>query len=158
MTFSGSIEHLRDRQLFDYFLLDRNRGLFRIFSKAPFGTTEAVVKYLGRYTHRVAIANSRILEVTDDGVEFSYRDYRDGGKTKTMRLNPVEFLRRFLSHVLPKGFQKIRSYGFLAGSIKTKMLTRIRQALKMAVETVKKSASALKCPECKPVICCLSVN
>ena len=86
-----------------------------VYAKAPFGGAEHVFRYLGRYTHRVAISNHRILAVADGTVTFSIKDYRDQARTKRMTLAGVEFLRRFLLHVLPKGFVRIRHYGLCAG-------------------------------------------
>ena len=97
---------------------DRLRALrnspFVVYAKPPFGGPERVLAYLARYTHRTAIANSRLVAVNDNEVAFSYRDYRRGGRSRVMRLAPHEFIRRFLMHVLPYGFHRIRHYGFLA--------------------------------------------
>ena len=87
---------------------------FVVYAKPPFGGPERVLAYLARYTHRTAIANSRLVAVDDEEVAFSYRDYRRGGRTRLMRLAGNEFIRRFLLHVLPDGFHRIRHYGFLA--------------------------------------------
>jgi hypothetical protein len=87
---------------------------WNVSAKAPFGGPEQVLKYLARYTHRVAISNSRILSIADGKVTFLWKDYADGGKVKPMTLDAVEFIRRFLLHILPKGFVRIRQYGFLA--------------------------------------------
>ena len=84
-----------------------------------------VLAYLARYTHRTAIANSRIVAVDDDHVAFSYKDYRRGGRSGVMRLAPHEFIRRFLLHVLPDGFHRIRHYGFLAKGDRGKTLARV---------------------------------
>ena len=85
-----------------------------VYAKAPFGGPEQVLAYLGRYTHRVAIANSRLLSLADSKVRFTWKDYRACGKTKVMTLDADEFIRRFLLHALPDGFHRIRHYGFLA--------------------------------------------
>jgi len=85
-----------------------------VYAKAPFGGPEQVLAYLGRYTHRVAIANSRLISLSDGKVRFTWKDYRQDGKTKTMALDADEFIRRFLLHALPNGFHRIRYYGFLA--------------------------------------------
>ena len=85
-----------------------------VFCKKPFKTPHHVVNYLGRYTHRVAISDARILDYDEESVTFKYKDYKDSGKTKTMNLSKSEFLRRFLLHVLPSGFTKIRYYGLLS--------------------------------------------
>ena len=91
----------------------RDNG-FVVYAKPPFGGPERVLAYLARYTHRTAIANSRLVAVDDDHVAFSYKDYRRGGREGVMRLAPHEFIRRFLLHVLPDGFHRIRHCGFLA--------------------------------------------
>jgi hypothetical protein len=85
-----------------------------VYAKSPFGGPEQVLAYLARYTHRAAIANTRLVAVTDQDVAFNYKDYRRNGRQKIMRLAPDEFIRRFLLHVLPDGFHRIRHYGFLA--------------------------------------------
>lgn len=100
-----------------------------MYCKRPFKNPDAVLKYLGRYTHRVAISNHRILSMDNGMVSFSYRDYKDGSKKKTMQLAVNEFIRRFLLHVLPSGFRKIRHYGFLAPAAKRKKLKLCRKLL-----------------------------
>ena len=108
-----------------------------VYCKKPFGGPEKVLDYLGRYTHRVAIANSRILDVDDARVTFRYRDRRDGDRVKVCTLAPDEFIRRFLLHVLPKGFVRIRHYGFLASRSKARDLARCRRALGLSAEIPK---------------------
>jgi hypothetical protein len=106
---------LRDR-------LYRNKWM--VYAKRPFGGPKQVFAYLGRYTHRVAITNHRIEDISDGTVRFSYRDYADEGRKKTLQLTAEEFLRRFLLHTLPKGFVRIRHYGLYAGSnVETKLAT-----------------------------------
>ena len=100
-----------------------------VYAKPPFADAEQVVAYLGRYTHRIAISNHRILDIADDRVSFSYRDYRDGGQLKTLTLDVLEFIRRFLSHVLPRRFVRIRYYGLLATGQRAKKLAICRQLL-----------------------------
>ena len=85
-----------------------------VYAKRPFGGPEQVLKYLARYTHRVAISNRRLISMADGRVTFEWKDYADGNQTKTMTLEAVEFIRRFLLHVLPSGFVHIRHFGFLA--------------------------------------------
>ncbi len=98
------------------------RKKWHVYAKRPFGGPQQVFAYLGRYTHRVAITNHRIEDISGGTVRFSYRDYKDEGHTKTLQLTAEEFLRRFLLHVLPKGFVRIRHYGLYAGSnVKTKL-------------------------------------
>jgi len=93
-----------------------------VYCKRPFKTCKSVLKYLGRYTHRVAISNHRILSIHDDKVSFKWRDYKHGAKEKIMTLSADEFMRRFLLHILPSGFTKIRHYGFLASAVKKQKL------------------------------------
>jgi hypothetical protein len=102
---------------------------FVVYAKPPFGGPERVLAYLARYTHRTAIANSRLVAVDDDHVAFSYKDYRRGGRSRVMRLAPHEFIRRFLLHVLPDGFHRIRHYGFLAKGDRGETLAHVRGLL-----------------------------
>jgi hypothetical protein len=105
-----------------------------IYTKKPwsasrFGGVKGVVEYLGRYSHRVAITNQRILGMDESTVSFSYKDYRTGGQKQMMHLKGDEFLRRFSQHILPLGFRKVRSFGFIANASKAKSLKAARQAL-----------------------------
>ena len=100
-----------------------------VYSKPPFGGAEKGLEYLARYTHRVAISNERLLAIRDDRVVFRWKDYRDGGTQKVSSLAGVEFVRRFLQHVLPRGFQRIRYYGLLANRYRRESLERCRQLL-----------------------------
>jgi hypothetical protein len=106
-----------------------------VYSKRPFGGPEQVLKYLARYTHRVAISNARLLELRDGRVTFRYKDYADDQRQKTMTLEAVEFLRRFMQHVLPKGFVKIRHYGLLANAQRQARLACCRRLLLVATLT-----------------------
>ena len=92
-----------------------------VYAKRPFGGAGQVIEYLGRYTHKIAISNHRLQSINDGSVSFTYKDYRDGAKTKVMTLSAIEFLRRFCLHILPKGFRKIRHYGILASRNKSKL-------------------------------------
>ena len=100
-----------------------------VYAKKPFGSPHTVLDYLGRYTHRVALSNDRILQVEDGQVTLSYRDRKDGDLKKTMTLEAQEFIRRFLLHVLPAGFMRIRHFGFLANRSKKHALARCRTLL-----------------------------
>jgi hypothetical protein len=100
-----------------------------VYAKAPFGGPEQVLKYLARYTHRVALSNQRLLKLEDGRVTFRVKDYADGGRAKTLTLTAVEFLRRFLQHVLPRGFVKIRHYGLLANRVRALRLAQARNLL-----------------------------
>ncbi len=102
-----------------------------VYAKRPFGGPKAVLAYLSRYTHRVAISNRRLVAADDGGVSFRWKDYRiEGpGRWKTMTLTPHEFIRRFLMHVLPSGFHRIRHYGLLASGTRAANIARARQLL-----------------------------
>ncbi|MDD4604056.1 MAG: transposase [Bacteroidales bacterium] len=101
-----------------------------VYAKKPFRNSSQIINYLGRYSHRVAIANSRIKDIEGDLVTFTMKDYRDG-KQKMITLQPAEFIRRFLLHVLPKSFCKIRYYGLFATRNRTTVLSRCRKAMGM---------------------------
>ncbi|WP_087006119.1 IS91 family transposase [Rhizobium sullae] len=116
LRFSNELTHLNDDDAFTRHLACARRIEWVVYAKPPFGGPDQVLAYLGRYTHRVAIANSRIVDVDDDHVAFRWKDYRGNGRDreKIMRLHPHEFIRRFLLHVLPDGFHRMRHFGFLA--------------------------------------------
>lgn len=122
LTLTGSVSHLAVPSVFQQ-LLDRlYRTKWVVYAKPPFGGAPQVYRYLGRYTHRVALSNSRLISMRDGRVRFQYKDYADGQKSKRMTLSAEEFLRRFLLHVLPKGFVRIRHYGLLASpNVQTKL-------------------------------------
>jgi hypothetical protein len=100
-----------------------------VYAKPPFGGPAQVLAYLARYTHRAAIANTRLTTVDGDQVAFAYKDYRHRSRHKVMRLEPDEFIRRFLLHVLPDGFHRIRHYGFLANGHRAGKIERCRAAI-----------------------------
>ncbi len=114
LKFHGDLRELADGNAFERRLDKAVRKKWVVYAKRPFGGPQQVLKYLARYTHRVAIANSRLLNMEADKVEFRYKDYADVGTEKSMSLDGPEFIRRFLMHVLPSGFMKIRHYGFLS--------------------------------------------
>jgi len=118
LVFFGEIEGLRRRQAFDALLAPLKRKKWFVYARRPFSGPAAVLAYLARYTHRVAIANSRLIALDERGVTFRYKDYRRNGQVRyrTMTLSADEFIRRFLLHVLPKGFHRIRHYGLLASA------------------------------------------
>ena len=109
------------------------RGLMEkpwvVYSKEPFAGPEKLLDYLGRYVNKIAISNSRIISCDEESVKFKWRDYSDDNKVKIMELKPEEFIRRFLSNVVPEGFMRIRSFGFLANACKNKNVATIRQLL-----------------------------
>ena len=98
------------------------KNSWNVFSKPALSNAEKVIEYLGRYTHRVAISNARILDIADDKVHFIWKDYRQNGRTKIMKIKAVEFINRFMMHVLPCGFYKIRYYGIFANTLCNDML------------------------------------
>ena len=106
------------------------------YAKRPFAGPEQVSEYLGRYTHRIAISNNRLLEIDNERIVFSCRDQKDNNEKKTMNLDADEFIRRFLLHVLPKGFMKIRYFGFLSNMKKKECIQIIRILLESKAELV----------------------
>lgn len=122
LSFHGSLDRYRDPREFQRLLDGAYKVEWVVYAKPPFGGAEQVLKYLARYTYRVAISNNRLVSMHDDRVTFEWKDYAQGGLRRTMTLLAVEFIRRFLLHVLPSGFQRIRRYGFLAnGHGRTKL-------------------------------------
>jgi hypothetical protein len=119
LNFFGSVENLNIPGNFSAFVSDLYKKNWVTYCKPPFENASKVVKYLGRYTHRVAISNNRILRMEDGLVTFNWRDYSDGNRVKEMTVAAVEFIRRFLMHILPPGFHKIRHYGILASKDKS---------------------------------------
>ena len=129
LQFFCALAGLQDADAFANYLAPVARSEWIVYSKPPFGGPERVLEYLGRYTHRVAISNSRLVEFAHGQVAFKWKDYRHESQQKVMRLQADEFARRFLLHVLPSGFQRIRSYGFLANCTRKAKLERCRQLL-----------------------------
>jgi len=131
LAFWGAIEGLRRREAFAAHLAPLKRKKWFVYAKPPFSGPEAVLAYLARYTHRVAIANSRLIALDERGVTFRYKDYRRDGQARyrTMTLAPGEFIRRFLLHVLPKGFHRIRHYGLLASAGCKANIARAKQLM-----------------------------
>ena len=97
-----------------------------VFAKKPFESPHSVIEYLGRYTHKIAISNHRLQKLENGKVDFTYKDYRHGGVTKTMQLEAMEFIRRFSMHILPKGFVRIRHYGILSSTSKQRCAEAIK--------------------------------
>jgi hypothetical protein len=131
LQFFGDHAHLADPQAFAAFLNPLRKTRWFVYAKQPFAGPEAVLAYLSRYTHRVAISNRRLISADDRGVTFKVKDYRiEGpGRYKTMTLATDEFIRRFLIHVLPKGLHRIRHYGLFAGAGRADNIARIRHML-----------------------------
>jgi len=129
LGFLGDLAPLAEVAAFAERVCALRESPFVVYAKPPFGGPERVLAYLARYTHRTAIANSRIIAVDGDHVAFSYKDYRRGGRRGVMRLAPDQFIRRFLLHVLPDGFHRIRHCGFLAKGDRGETLARVRDLL-----------------------------
>ena len=131
LQFLGAHANLADRDAFAKYLAPSRKVEWVVYSKRPFGGPEAVLAYLSRYTHRVAISNSRLLASDGAGVAFKYKDYRVEGRArrKVMRLAKGEFIRRFLIHVLPVGFHRIRHYGLFASGVRAQNVARSRELL-----------------------------
>lgn len=126
LRFFGELAHLTSPDVFAQHIGRCRKLDWVVYAKPPFGGAKQVLSYLSRYTHRAAIANSRLVSLTNEDVAFTYRDYRRNGRVKTMHLSPTEFMRRFLLHVLPEGFHRIRHYGFLAKGERKENLDRYR--------------------------------
>ena len=131
LQFFGDYRKLADTKTFDDWLRPLRQCEWVVYAKRPFAGPDAVLAYLSRYTHRVAIANSRLLALDEQGVTFKWKDYRarERVRHKTMTLAPEEFMRRFLLHVLPSGFHRIRHYGLIANTTRKDNLTRARELL-----------------------------
>jgi hypothetical protein len=131
LQFFGDHVHLAERHSFTAYLAPLRQAEWVVYSKRPFGGPEAVLAYLSRYTHRVAISNSRLIALDDAGVTFTWKDYRAKGRerAKVMTLAIDEFIRRFLTHVLPGGFHRIRHYGLFANARSAENIARARQLL-----------------------------
>ena len=158
LRFTPDTDHLERPEAFQYFVQHVCQKKWVVYAKAPFGSAERTLDYLGRYTHRVAIANSRLVAMDEHGVAFRWKDYRASGKTrhKTMTLGADEFMRRFLLHVLPGGFHRIRHYGLLANGSRKANLARVRELLH-AVPAVHSHTpdSAAEIEHAKPCFVCL---
>ena len=131
LQFFGDHVRLTDKAAFDAYLKPLRKIDWVVYAKEPFAGPKQVLRYLSRYTHRVAISNRRLLSAGENGVTFKYKDYRiEGpGRYKTMTLATGEFIRRFLIHVLPKGFHRIRHYGLLASANRVATIARARELL-----------------------------
>ena len=152
LTFTGSIERLSEPKCFAAFLRTLFRQDWIVYAKPAFAGPEQVLRYLGRYTHRVAISNHRLVSFDGNHVTFRWRDYARGNKQRLMTVSADEFIRRFLVHVLPKGFVRIRHFGFMANYQRSLSLELCRQRLGMATVTRAKeipiTGSSWRCPKC----------
>jgi hypothetical protein len=143
LAFLGAIEGLRRREAFAAHLAPLKRKKWFVYAKPLFSGPEAVLAYLARYTHRVAIANSRLIALDERSVTFRYKDYRRDGQARyrTMTLAPGEFIRRFLLHVLPKGFHRIRHYGLLASAGCKANIARAKELMAVPMPAVNPPAA-----------------
>lgn len=130
----GDSYRLRDKFVFSGFIDNLFKKNWVVYCKKPFENESYVINYLGRYTHRVAISNSRIVDFKDKKVTFKWKDYKDNNKNKIMTLDASEFIRRFLLHILPKGFVKIRYYGLLSNRNRNLKLARCKNIFKIQIK------------------------
>lgn len=156
LSFHGKLSHLARQSRWDEFLKPLKRRRWVVYAKRPFGSPEHVLKYLARYANRVAISNQRLTSFKNGRVTFRYKDYSKGCQQKALSLDGAEFIRRFLLHILPKGFVRIRHYGFLANCNRKKMLPLCRQLLGQAApprtepqQTSPEPGQPRPCPSCK---------
>ncbi len=158
LTFFADLAGLADAHAFTAYLAPLRKTEWVVYAKPPFGGPEAVLAYLSRYTHRVAISNSRLVSADADTVAFRWKDYRikTGERQKVMRLETCEFIRRFLMHVLPDGFHRIRHYGLLAGSTRKATIARIRELLGKAPpeQDLQATAEIIPLTLSEPCPCC----
>jgi len=161
LCFNGRASPFADKQIFMQMIKALQDTSWITYSKQPFGGPEQVLEYLGRYTHRVAITNNRILSIEDGKVTFNYCDRSDENKVKELTVKAKEFIRRYLLHILPPGFMKIRYYGFLAHANKKVSIPLLRQMINPDAEIVERLMETVEemmlrltgidlslCPEC----------
>jgi len=143
LAFFGAQAHLAGAQAFASLLAPLRKTKWFVYAKRPFAGPKAVLAYLSRYTHRVAISNSRLIKADATSVTFKLKNYRLEGRARyaTMTLDTNEFIRRFLIHVLPKGFHRIRHYGLFAGGAKAACIATARKLLDMSAPTVSAAAA-----------------
>jgi predicted Zn-ribbon and HTH transcriptional regulator len=161
LHFHGDLEELADGKNFARYVASLAAIDWVVYAKPPFGGPERVLDYLGRYTHRIAISNNRLIELKDGQVTFTYKDYKHEQRQKVMTLSADEFLRRFLLHVLPDGFQRIRHYGLLGNRHRAENLARCRELLGVSAPMSEPQGDyrerhrqltgedALRCPQCR---------
>jgi hypothetical protein len=154
LSFRGSLQSLADSKSFHRFLRHLFRRDWVVYAKRPFGGPGHVLQYLARYTHRVAISNHRLIRFKDGKVTFRWKDYARGNKKRTMTVSADEFLRRFLLHVLPRGFVRIRHFGFLTNRNRAPLVSLCRRLLKempreRSPDTEHTQAAVeWRCPQC----------
>jgi hypothetical protein len=141
LEFHGSQTYLSDHKEFEKLLSTLYGKEWIVYCKPPFKNAVCVVEYLGRYTHRVAISNNRIVSLEKDTVSFKWRDYKDSSRHKVMTLSNEEFIRRFFIHILPSGFMKIRHYGLLGNRNKTSKMKICKQLTNTPLLTKEKAST-----------------
>lgn len=162
MIFTEKTKTLEPKQNFETFIDALLNTKWIAYAKRPFAGPEQVLEYLGRYTHRVAISNNRILSIDDGKVTFTYRDRQRNSELRNITLDAKEFIRRFLLHVLPAGFMKIRYFGFLSHTNKSKQIPLIRKLIDPDADSPEKISETVCemmlrltgkditcCPKCK---------
>lgn len=157
-VFFGDLTGLEDIATFAAFLTPFRKTEWVVYAKPPFGGPEAVLTYLSRYTHRVAISNHRLVSADAETVAFRWKDYRTkhGDRSRVMRLTTPEFIRRFLMHVLPDGFHRVRHYGMLASAVRKANIARIRELLgqRPIVQDLQEVAETTPLTLREPCPCC----
>ena len=160
LHFHGELQTLSDPESFALYVAPLHDSDWVVYAKPPFGGPDRVLDYLGRYTHRVAISNHRLKELKDGNVTFAYKDYKHEQRQKMMTVSADEFLRRFLLHVLPDSFQRIRHYGLLGNRHRAEHLVRCRELLAMPAPIPQPTSSCrercqqliaidpFQCPKC----------
>jgi Putative transposase/Transposase zinc-binding domain len=133
LQFFAVLDSLREHDAFRRYLAPLRKAEWVVYAKPPFGGPEQVLDYVGRYTHRVAISNNRLIDIEDGAVRFRWKDYRQGNRQKVMSVAADEFIRRFLLHVLPEGFHRIRYYGFLGNRHRAQKFAHCRDLLGIPV-------------------------
>jgi len=162
LQFPGELASLSMKPAFLQLCQKAGNAAWTNFAKKPFAGANRMLEYIGRYTHRVAISNHRIKDVRDSGVTFIYKDYRDQSRIKSMTLDPDHFIQRFLWHCLPKGFRKIRYYGFMGYAVRSEKIEEIRGLLHEFVQEINEVNHTIqvwleqwaefmerRCPQCK---------
>lgn len=153
LQLSGSVFELRTRQKFLAFVNSLARQKWVVYSKPAFGGPSQIIRYLGRYTHRVAISNHRLLAFDGQNVTFRWKDYAHGGKQRKMTISADEFLRRFIQHILPRGFVRIRQFGYLTNTRRAESLALARELLDANSDParccpLRDDAAVWRCPHC----------
>jgi hypothetical protein len=156
LAFFGDHSALSGADAFAAYLAPLHNTKWFVYSKRPFAEPEAVLAYLSRYTHRVAISNRRLIAADGHGVTFKYKDYRSDGRDryKTMTLKTHEFIRRFLIHVLPKGFHRIRHYGLFANAERKQNIAQVRELLAVPAAKPDIDATGTDADASKPLVHC----